>query len=283
MRSCVVATAWLMPAVVAAQPAAEPPGVYGAEPNLRALTGQPTPIPARTANVAPAPAPQPAPVPVQPRTAEVGSAVPPRVGLQMHVVPLTSFAIPFGDATGRRRDSLGGRYGWQWVPLDLGLGAKVVDALYIGAYVSFGVGYEGSDSRTAARCDAGSDVEDDVSCSTTTVHAGVEARYGFTPGERLNGWVGYGFGLTSATQTISDAGRYRESTTARGLDVARLMGGLDFRPKRGFGLGPYGVVAIGRYLHTRTEIREDPTFSGDIQPKAFHAWVSLGLRLVVFP
>lgn len=201
----------------------------------------------------------------------------------MHVVPFTAFAVPFGDATGARRDSLSGRYGWQWVPLDLGLGAKIIEELYVGAYVTVGVGYEGSDSRTERRCEAGQDVDDDVSCSSTTVHAGIEARYSFTPAESLNGWVGYGIGITTANQTISDEGRYRESTTARGLDFARLTGGLDFRPKKGFGLGPYAVVALGRYLHTRTEIREDVTFSGEIDAKAFHGWASIGLRFVVLP
>ncbi|MDF3064616.1 MAG: hypothetical protein K0R38_217 [Polyangiaceae bacterium] len=201
----------------------------------------------------------------------------------MHFVPLSAFAVPLGDATAGRRDSLSGRYGWQWVPLELGLGAKVIDQLYLGAYVSLGVGYEGSDSRTSARCEAGNDVGDDVSCSSTTVHAGIEARYSFAAAESMNGWLGYGFGMTSGNQTISDAGRYRESTTARGLDVARLSGGLDFRPKKGFGLGPYGVFSVGRYLHTRTEIREDVTFSGDIDAKSFHAWLSIGLRMVVFP
>ncbi|RYZ10284.1 MAG: hypothetical protein EOO73_01540 [Myxococcales bacterium] len=201
----------------------------------------------------------------------------------MHFVPLTAFSVPLGNASGARRDSLGGRYGWQWVPIELGLGAKVIEELYIGAYLSLGVGYEGSDSRTAARCEAGNDFEDDVSCSSTTVHAGIEARYNFEPAESLNGWFGYGFGMTSGNESVSDSGRYRESTTARGLDVARLSGGLDFRAKRGFGLGPYAILSIGRYLHTRTEVREDVTFSGDIDRKSFHAWLSLGLRMVVFP
>jgi hypothetical protein len=201
----------------------------------------------------------------------------------MHAVPLTALALPFGAATGGRRDALSGRYGWHWVPLDLGLGAKIVEELYLGAYFSLGVGYEGKDSHTKARCEAGEDVSDDVSCSSVSVHVGVEARYGFSPGEAMNGWIGYGFGVTTGSQSISDAGRYSETTTVSGLDVARLSGGLDFRFKRGFGMGPYGVVSVGRYLHTRTEIREDVAFSGDIADKAFHAWLSLGLRLVIFP
>jgi hypothetical protein len=201
----------------------------------------------------------------------------------MHFVPLTAVAFPFGDATGARRDSLSARYSWHWVPLELGMGAKILDELYLGGYVSVGVGYEGSDAKTEAHCEAGNDVDDDVSCSSVSVHAGIEARYGFAPADSMNGWLGYGFGITTGTQTISDGGRYRESTTVQGFDLARLSGGLDFRFKRGFGLGPYGIVSIGRYVHTRTEIRDEVTFSGDIDDKELHAWVSLGLRMVIFP
>lgn len=243
---------------------AQAPAPAGPTLDTRAFTGQPPPT-------------------ATPATPRAPEAPPARTGFQMHFVPLTAIAFPFGDATGARRDTLSGRYSWQWVPLEVGLGAKIIDELYVGAYLSLGVGYEGSDSRVSARCEAGNDVEDDVSCNSVTVHAGIEARYNFAPADSMNGWIGYGFGMSSANQTISDSGRYRESTTARGLDLARLSGGLDFRVKRGFGLGPFGIVSVGRYLHTRTEIRDDVTFSGDIENKATHAWVMLGLRMVIFP
>jgi hypothetical protein len=201
----------------------------------------------------------------------------------MHFVPLTGVAFPFGRATGAPGDWLSGRYGWHWVPLELGLGAKIIDELYVGAYFNFGVGGEGNDPDTAARCEAGHDVSDDVSCSSTSVHGGVELRYTFTPSDVASGWVGYGIGATAATQTISDAGRYREVTSASGIELARLSGGVDFRVKRGFGLGPYAVVSIGRFSHQRTELRNATTYSGSIQDPSFHAWLCLGLRMVVFP
>ena len=97
------------------------------------------------------------------------------------------------------------------------------------------------------------------------------------------GFIGYGVGITSGSQTISDAGRYSETSTARGVDYARLSGGLQFRPTRGFGLGPFAVASIGRYTHQRTEINGVVTYSGDLPDRAFHAWLMLGLRMVIFP
>jgi len=201
----------------------------------------------------------------------------------MHIVPLTAAAFPFGSATNRRADVLSARYGWQWVPFEVGLGAKIIDALYLGAYLNVGVGSEGSDVTTERHCETGNDVEDDVSCSSVTFHAGVEARYSFMAAEAMNVWLGYGIGVTSASQRISDAGQYDETSTAQGIDLARLSAGLDFRFHRGFGLGPFAIVSIGRYTHERTTINNIVKFSGDIDDPALHGWASLGLRMVIFP
>lgn len=130
---------------------------------------------------------------------------------------------------------------------------------HLGPYLNVGVGGEGSDLRTESRCESGDDVIDDVSCSAVSVRLGVELRYTFTPAEQMSGWVGYGFGYTVGSQTISDEGRYTETSTARGLELARLTGGLDFRLTRGFGLGPYAMASLGRYTTLRTEIRNTET------------------------
>jgi hypothetical protein len=200
----------------------------------------------------------------------------------MHLVPFTALSIPFLAATDAAGDDLSARYSWHWMPFEIGLGAKVIDPLYIGGYLNVGVGYEGDDPSTERRCEAGQDVSDDVSCSSTSVHLGLEGRWAFTPADSLTGWVGLGGGLTFGFQTISDEGRYSETSSAQGYE-ARVSGGLDFRASRGFGLGPFAAVSLGQYVHQRTEIRNDVTFSGDIEDPATHAWVSLGFRLVFFP
>jgi hypothetical protein len=201
----------------------------------------------------------------------------------MHFVPLVGALIPLGSATGGRGDTMDARYSWQWMPLEIGLGAKIIDELYIGGYMNFGLGYEGSDERTSAHCNAGNDAIDDVSCSSFSFRAGLEVRYSFTPDDTINPWLGYGFGFTSASQYISDAGRYAETSTAQGLELARITGGLDFRLKRGFGLGPYAMVSLGRYTHERTEINNVSVSSADIASPAVHGWLAFGLRLVAYP
>jgi hypothetical protein len=228
------------------------------------------------------PAPGAAPAPTE-RELRENDAPPARTGFQMHFVPLTGVMFPFGDATSARGDSLSNRYSWQWMPLEVGLGAKIIDELYVGGYFNFGVGWEGGDYKTGGRCNAGDGLSDDVNCSSTSFRVGIELRYTFTPEERLSGWIGYGVGITSATQTISDAGRYSETSTARGVELARLSGGLDVRASKGFGLGPYVLGSIGRFSHAKTEIQGATTFDGSIENPALHLWLSVGLRMVVFP
>lgn len=284
MRWCVVSLALLVPTLAQAQTALPP--APGAPPGPAAppAAGAPAPAPVAPAAEVAAPAPVAA-APVAEPAAETQKRTTPeaRTGFQMHLVPLTGLMFPFGSATGAQGDSLGARYAWQWMPLDVGLGAKITDEIYIGAYLNFGVGLEGRDLAVEARCDSGIDAVDDVSCSATSVRLGLEARYTFTPADSMSGWLGYGFGFTSGSQTISDVGHYSETSTASGLELARLTGGLDFRFKRGFGLGPYAMASIGRYLHQNTEIRNVETFSGSIDEQAVHLWLGLGLRLVFFP
>lgn len=201
----------------------------------------------------------------------------------MHFVPLVALSFPFGDATGEARDSLGGRYSWQWVPFELGLGAKLIDELYLGGYLNLGVGYEGSDLQTEKRCESGNDVSDDVSCSSVNVHTGLEVRYTLTPEESSSLTLGYGVGYTAATQSISDAGQYSETSTVQGIDWARITVAYDFRLVRGFGMGPFAVAHVGRYTHQRTKIRDIVTFSGDVPDAAFHTWLTVGFRMVIFP
>jgi hypothetical protein len=201
----------------------------------------------------------------------------------MHVVPFVGIAFPLGDTTGAQNDSLSARYGWQWVPLQLGFGAKITQSLYLGAYLDTSLGYEGSDRATRQHCEAGDGIEDDVSCSSSSAHIGVEARYTLNPDETFAGWIGYGIGYTAASQSISDAGRYEESSTVRGIEFARLSLGLDIRLSHGFGMGPYVGVSLGRYLNQETVINDYESSSDHIDDGAFHAWLTLAYRLVIFP
>ena len=195
----------------------------------------------------------------------------------------TGLSFPVGEASGAPQDALGARYAWQ-VPLALDIGAKIGPSIFVGVFFHIGFGGEGSDTLVEALCnDDDEDLENDVSCSVITLRLGLEAQYHFMPAERLNPWLGYGAGFESASQTIRDTAHgYAETHTASGLTYAQIGGGFDFRSKV-FGAGPYAEVALGRFAKSTTEVDGIETDSGDITDSAWHAWVSLGLRMVLFP
>jgi hypothetical protein len=194
----------------------------------------------------------------------------------------TGFSLPFGDATGVSSDTLGRRYAWQ-VPVAFDLGAKVTRAIFVGGYLQLGFGAEGSDNEVSAFCDDNdSNFENDVSCSVVTVRLGLEGNYQFQPDQRINPWLGYGFGFEGAIQSLTDRQRgYSETNTTSGLTYAQLSGGFDLRALVGF--GPYAELALGRFTKVTTEQNGRKVFSGDIDDTAFHAWLTIGLRMVVRP
>lgn len=193
--------------------------------------------------------------------------------------------VPMGRATGAPGDDLAARYSWQFLLLDLGLGAKVSESTYVGGYFGLGLGFEGSDARVERACDDNDQtLDNEISCSAASIYLGVEARHSFGPAESLNPWVGYGIGVAMAEQGIHDRVRgRREDTTLGGIDWARISAGLDFRPGRVSGLGPALTVGLGRYDRTRTTVNGKETFDGPVEDKSLHAWVSLTLRWVVLP
>lgn len=193
--------------------------------------------------------------------------------------------FPFGNATTETGDSLASRYNWQWDLFLIGLGVKITENVYLGGYLDLTFGGKGNDPRVRAACrDRDSNLENDVSCGTYVMRAGLETRYSFTPASKADFWLGYGFGPVLAGQSIHDRvnGR-RESTQVSGWEYARLSGGVVFRPTKALGLGPYVSGALGQFNKSRTRLNNETVFEGKIESRALHVWGSLGLRVVLFP
>lgn len=218
--------------------------------------------------------PEPAPAPTAAKRAPQA-----RAGFQMDI--RTGVRVPVGNATGEPGDSLGARYGLQ-VPLVVGLGVKLSPHIYLGGYIGPSFGKEGSDPRTDRLCRrSGSD------CSTRSFDLGAQLAYSFAPSARWNPWVSYGLGYESSSQSLtltssSDANaNHAETSSSEGITFAKLGFGLDYRSK--LGVGPYVEAAVGQFLQSNTGVMVASDWSHDIEDTAVHAWLTLGLRLVIFP
>lgn len=195
----------------------------------------------------------------------------------------TGLAFPAGSASGMAGDRLSRRYSYQW-PIGIELGIKLSPALYLGGYFGVALGAEGSDTAIEAYCDDDdADFENDIGCSAVSLNAGLELRYGFAPAASFNPWVSYGLGFESTQQSLNDRPRgYAEQTSSSGPTWARLGAGFDYRGEV-LGLGPYLQAAFGRFSRASTYVNDELTYEGELDPRGWHAWLTIGTRLVLFP
>ncbi|MBX3182931.1 MAG: hypothetical protein KIT72_17940 [Polyangiaceae bacterium] len=197
----------------------------------------------------------------------------------------TGVRFPAGEATGEPGDDLASRYSWQ-VPIAVGLGAKLSPRVYLGGYLGFAFGAEGSDNRVEYLCeDNDVNLQNDNACSTVSFEIGAQLTYSFSPGERWNPWISYGLGYEVTSQSLDmtrDRRRlYSESTSSRGITFAKLGAGLDYRAK--VGVGPFAEAAIGQFLSNSTVTSIESRQTHDIDDTAIHAWITVGIRLVIQP
>jgi hypothetical protein len=214
-----------------------------------------------------------------PERAARGGARAPASGFQ--AIFRSGALIPMGDATAAPGDALGRRYAWQ-IPIVVDLGWRFAESFFAGGYLGAGFGSTGSDQELEAACrDDDDDLSNDIACSAYTLRAGLAAQYSFQPGERINPWVGYGFGIESSSATLSDYEHgYQEQVTSTGFTYAQLSAGFDARYAVGF--GPFVEASLGEFTKTNTEVDGRVTRM-PIDDRALHAWLTLGLRLVVNP
>jgi hypothetical protein len=195
----------------------------------------------------------------------------PHSGFQMAL--RTGLGLPFGNTSGAPDDGYSRLVSTQ-VPLMLDIGGKLNPHVFLGAYL--GLGFGGAGSGLESECKLAS-----ATCVHASFRVGAQVQYNVAPAAKVNPWVGYGIGIESSgagAQTST-----RETTAAvAGFELARLMAGVDFRMASGIGVGPFMDFTLGRYA-TATVNDGSSTQTFDIQDKAMHSWLTLGVRFVLFP
>ena len=195
-----------------------------------------------------------------------------RIGFQMAL--RTGYSHPLGSASGgddaKMSDVTTGQ-----VPVIVELGGKVVPNLFLGGYLGIAGGMAAGNLDDL--CD-----DADYDCYALGIRAGFEGHFQLMPHGRTNPWIGYGIGYETLTISMSD-GDDKGSFTNSGPEYARVMAGLDFRLSRGFGLGPFLDVSIGKYTRFKNDPPGGDSEDGDIPKTAMHEWVTVGARFVFFP
>jgi hypothetical protein len=193
-----------------------------------------------------------------------------RTGLELGArVP---FAFPIGEA--QRNVDLSDVIAWQ-VPFQLDVGYRE-ERVTFGLYFGYGFGNPGQ--PVEATCDAPG-----VSCRAHSIRAGIQLLYHFAPKKPIGGWISGGVGYEKiglgASVENADA---QSSGSYMGVEFASVQGGIDFRSKSGFGLGPFMGLLPGRYLDVSLECsgRDCPASPGGVSigETTFHYWIVIGVR-----
>lgn len=230
-----------------AQPAPRPPPpTYRAAPS-KATPEQPRPAP--DAYVKPE-RPEPTPMP--------------RRGFQLGI--RTGVALPAGKLS---ENTAMAALASAQIPLFLDIGAKVSRYVFLGGYGSFALG--GVSDRWDRNTCRGHD------CASRSAHLGAQIQIHFGSFERVNPWIGYGIGY----EWLWTSGA--PETTVHGPEYGRFMAGFDFRLSHDWGLGPFVDATIGRYTRVTADDNNGRSKTSDIDDTAVHSWVTVGLRLVLFP
>ncbi|MEO8877861.1 MAG: hypothetical protein ABI461_19865, partial [Polyangiaceae bacterium] len=183
-----------------------------------------------------------------------------RVGFQMAI--RTGYNIPMGNAASglKMSDTFGGQ-----VPVIVDIGGKVHPNIFIGGYLGLGFG------------GCGNELGSNTSCLSDSLTIGAEILFSILPRGRVNPWVGYGIGLAASAIATNNG-----SASFGGYDLGHFMGGVDFRVSRGFGIGPFLDLGVGKYGTIRETVNGiDRTDEND--DKTFHEWLLLGAKFTIFP
>jgi hypothetical protein len=176
-----------------------------------------------------------------------------------------------------------------WV--DLGIRAERV---MFGAYFQYGLGLLGSDfDDTCEEAEENAEAADrdiDVDCQIRDIRLGLQLQYHFGQPRKPDPWIGIGAGYEWLTFGISGEDEDEDISVdvdARGFEFLNLQGGIDFPLGDAVGLGPFVAFTVARY-DTATidcsgdcgDIEDD---SEEIDDKALHHWLMLGVHLSLLP
>jgi outer membrane protein W len=151
------------------------------------------------------------------------------------------------------------------IPIWLELNYRLGPSFEIGAYGQYAF-TQGGD-----RFDDGSDIR-----------AGLQLNYIFTPGGSVSPWLGVGGGYEwlKGDRDI-DIGNLRATrdATIEGWDFM-VQGGADFHVADRFTIGPFAAVTFGQFGDLEIDgLGSDET---NIDDKAWHEWLQLGVRATFF-
>ncbi len=176
-----------------------------------------------------------------------------------------AYGIPMGGAT-KAQNSLDEDVDLSDVvagllPIQLDLGYRINNHLFVGAYGSYAFGFKPDlCDDSAAECD-----------SPSQVRVGGEVLFNILPvTHAMSPWIGAGIGYEWLNGPVLDG-------QLHGMEFFNVQAGVDFQLADHMRLGPYAQFSLGQYSNsTATVLGED--VSTDLDDKATHEWLDFGIK-----
>lgn len=130
----------------------------------------------------------------------------------------------------------------------------------VGLYLNYGLLSVADDS-----CPDGAD------CSASLLRYGLQGQFHLGRGESTDIYFGLGLGLENVSTTVEAGGQSADGSIS-GMEL-NLLAGADFQVADGIALGPMVSFSLGQYSSAEAGGK-----SADIEEKALHQWLTLGVK-----
>lgn len=158
------------------------------------------------------------------------------------------------------------------VPIWIDAGYRISPQFYVGAFFQYGLGF----APDTPGCAAG--------CTLSDIRFGLNGHYHFALSEKMQPWVGIGFGLENVVSSSDSGfdnatlgGAITGNAALHGIEFINLQGGLDIAGQtRFFSFGPFVTFSVGQFSTAEVGSGAVP-ITYDLK-KALHLWLIVGLR-----
>ena len=169
------------------------------------------------------------------------------------------YAVPFGKADGTSHLA---DYANAIIPIELDIGYRIHRNFFVGIAGQYAFGLLNQDKFFKGCKD----------CSGRDARVGLILEYYPVPEVSFRPWLGVGTGYEWAHGTWS-----RINGTYHGFELINLQVGGDYKLAPHFGIGPFASFSVGEFSQFEF------LGSSNIDQKALHEWLLLGIRGVYEP
>lgn len=191
-------------------------------------------------------------------------------GVNIDVSLRAGYAMPFGNAMADASldDFVAGA-----IPFEIDGDFLITDRWSAGLYFTYGF------ARIADV--AKSEIEEGMELEDVSGHRfqrlGMQGIYRFSPNAEFAPWVGLGLGYEWTWFLEGEADGREIEMGLSGFEFA-FQGGIDYDVSENLTLGPYATLSFGQFGKYKYSIEGLGDASNDINDKAMHEWLQLGLK-----